>query len=150
MIVRGRRRALLREVATEWGIYQAGWDVEVLSGEAGGFVVCLDADGHSPSLVCHTATVQSADLFVWPADIEHGTDLGHSRHRIHMESPCERCKTHYISTKRAQRLRTGKQAGVKVPFDFLGTLLQGAPLDAWSEAERLWGKQTVDALLDAA
>lgn len=151
MIVRGRELPLIRPIETQWGIYQPGWVVKILSGaDGGGLRVCLDMDGHSPSAVCHEATVVSDDLFVWPRNIKHGTDRGHSRHRSHMEPPCQECRDHFARTKRAQRIRTGTQAGIKVPRDFLAELLQNAPLPAWEKAEQMWGRATVDALLEAS
>ena len=150
MIVRGQRRTLVRPIETKWGIYQPGHEVILLRGSKGRLEVCLDSDGHSPSLVCHEAAIEAADLFIWPDDIDHGTDAGYTRHRSQLEPPCVECRDHYTLTKRAQRIRTGVQAGVKVPRAFLGELLQSAPLKAWTEAERLWGRAAVDALLDSA
>lgn len=151
MIIRNQRWPLVRSIDTPWGTYTPGYEVIVLRGAPrSGIEVCLDTDGHSPSAICHEFTVQAADLFEWPADIAHGTPVGYARHRTYMEPPCEQCRTHHSLTKRAQRIRTGAQAGIKVPREFLGELLQNATLEAWAEAERLWGRATVDALLDAA
>ncbi|ERB51926.1 hypothetical protein N806_20395 [Rhodococcus sp. P27] len=72
-----------------------------------------------------------------PAPVAHGTAVSG------MPGPL-------LSHETRAAIRTGTQAGIKVPREFLAELLQNAPLPAWEKAEQMWGRATVDALLEAS
>lgn len=148
MIERGQQLRLIQPVHTPWGLYQRGHIVTILSAADGKFEVCLDMDGHIDLSRCHTATIRPEDLFVWPDDVEHGTQRAYRLHRRHMEPPCAVCRRGHRERDQARRMRT--QDSILVPRAFLAQLLDTANLDALAEADRLWGQKAVDTIRDAS